>query len=893
MISTMPFLRRFAPQPKPVEWGSASDAALALAARTQDKPGKGAFVEIVHRHQAAVCAVAYGITGRIALTEDIAQETFLYAWKHLQALREPARLKAWLVKIARSTALEAVKREGRTEALGDQVIEIASADSSPDTAAADAEDERLVWEALAELPENYRLPLALFYNEGQSIAAVAEALELSADAVKQRLSRGREALREMVAARMAIHAETKLEGVLRRVQPGPLLVVSIAAAIGLIAAPAAMAAGAFSAATAGAATGGTGASASTFSTAMTASSYLVAGLTMAAFIPLGWKARGPDTPAAAPAVAKPAPVMDPFTEFSGSALLKEWKRLHEVHGVDAAAMPGMYDEIAQEKDAFRRRALRSALIAEWAAVDPAAAFAFLQFDKKQGDQATMLMREWLARDPAAAAQHLAANAGKAPDLARQLLEEVAKAAPEEMVEVVRQLPASDRYWDREVQRAFASWAALKPEAARLAALGLPPANRAQALAGVAEGWAQSDGNGALEWAKTLTEGPERDEALRATLVGWAKNDPAGALDHLDAAPPGIKQSHFASDNGAQVLRAAAERDFSGTMGWLATNPGKIGREAWMGLTYEVQKRLTADPAATLAFLSSQPEGLRDGLKIALDSVMLNDGYAQKDAVWAWLKAQPKSAYIAELTGMMLRITTWKEPENAMQYLNGMEDNMEARRSMETKFRDMLREGQTMEQLDAMLAKLPEQWRSDILATAFTGRVSDWLTDDLTPWIERIGQLPEKNRRRATSAIAGQMVASDPQAAVQWARSLDDAGQKAAAITGLTEHWAKSDSFEASEWVASLPKGQERDTAAVALAGSIAQNDPEAAWTWAASIGDLQQRLDALSMTFAVIRQDPQRARQLVNTGNLPADARAAFLKELDKAPARLVPPVSR
>lgn len=49
------------------------------------------------------------------------------------------------------------------------------------------------------IPENYREPLILFYREQQSVAEVAAALELSTDAVKQRLSRGREMLREQVA----------------------------------------------------------------------------------------------------------------------------------------------------------------------------------------------------------------------------------------------------------------------------------------------------------------------------------------------------------------------------------------------------------------------------------------------------------------------------------------------------------------------------------------------------------------------------------------------------------------------------------------------------------------------------------------------------------------------
>ena len=73
---------------------------------------------------------------------------------------------------------------------------MADAAPAPDEAAATAEEAALVRASLAKLPETYRLPLVLYYREGQSVRAVAETLGLSEDAVKQRLARGREMLRD-------------------------------------------------------------------------------------------------------------------------------------------------------------------------------------------------------------------------------------------------------------------------------------------------------------------------------------------------------------------------------------------------------------------------------------------------------------------------------------------------------------------------------------------------------------------------------------------------------------------------------------------------------------------------------------------------------------------------
>ena len=57
---------------------------------------KDAFGEIVKRYQALVCSITYSMTGDIALSEDLAQETFVTAWQRLRFLRDPSRLKAWL-----------------------------------------------------------------------------------------------------------------------------------------------------------------------------------------------------------------------------------------------------------------------------------------------------------------------------------------------------------------------------------------------------------------------------------------------------------------------------------------------------------------------------------------------------------------------------------------------------------------------------------------------------------------------------------------------------------------------------------------------------------------------------------------------------------------------------
>src|SRR5690348_16752412 len=72
-----------------------------------------AFGQIVERYQSLVCSLAYSATGSLTQSEDLAQETFLAAWKQLIALREPAKLRAWLCGIARNQINDSLRRQGR------------------------------------------------------------------------------------------------------------------------------------------------------------------------------------------------------------------------------------------------------------------------------------------------------------------------------------------------------------------------------------------------------------------------------------------------------------------------------------------------------------------------------------------------------------------------------------------------------------------------------------------------------------------------------------------------------------------------------------------------------------------------------------------------------------
>lgn len=161
-----------------------------------------AFERLVERWKQPVCAITLSVLREVSASEDIAQEVFLTAWQKISQLENPDSFGPWIRQIARNQALACLRSTRRREA---RVV--ADTDTVDATGAEDAHEERerrrLVQDALDRLPDDAREVMILFYREGQSVQAVATLLELSEGAVKKRLSRARQAIRDDVLPQLA------------------------------------------------------------------------------------------------------------------------------------------------------------------------------------------------------------------------------------------------------------------------------------------------------------------------------------------------------------------------------------------------------------------------------------------------------------------------------------------------------------------------------------------------------------------------------------------------------------------------------------------------------------------------------------------------------------------
>jgi RNA polymerase sigma factor (sigma-70 family) len=186
-----------------------------------------AFGSIVERYQSLICGITYSATGDLSKSEELAQETFIRAWKGLAGLKEAGKFRGWLCTIARNVVKTSIKRRSRDATNSAEPIEYAeqieSVEPGPVDRVISKEQQALVWGALERIPENYREPIVLFYRQKQSIDEVAAGLGLSEDVIRQRLSRGRKMLKAEIA--------TVVEDVLGRTRPSKVFTVAVVAAL--------------------------------------------------------------------------------------------------------------------------------------------------------------------------------------------------------------------------------------------------------------------------------------------------------------------------------------------------------------------------------------------------------------------------------------------------------------------------------------------------------------------------------------------------------------------------------------------------------------------------------------------------------------------------------------
>jgi len=179
-----------------------------LIARSVVGDDRHAFTELVRRHQSSVRACLRRLTtGNHALADDLAQETFILAWRNLKAFRQEARFSTWLYRIATNCWL-AHSRKRKEELLGDALLAIAeNSDEAAD--AADAGNDEVsraaalkldLTRAMRLLTDAERAAIVQCYDNDLSHEEAAYVLGCPVGTVKTHIHRAKQKLKAAMSA---------------------------------------------------------------------------------------------------------------------------------------------------------------------------------------------------------------------------------------------------------------------------------------------------------------------------------------------------------------------------------------------------------------------------------------------------------------------------------------------------------------------------------------------------------------------------------------------------------------------------------------------------------------------------------------------------------------------
>lgn len=155
-----------------------------------------AFTQLVERWHPRILRNAYHFTQDSEAALDVAQETWMAIVRGLKSLHDPARFKAWALRIVANKARDWVRGEQARRRVARRVEPV----TTEDTITRESDASQRVRAGLERLEATQRLMLTLYYLDELSIREIADVLSLPIGTVKSRLFHARSALRAQLEA---------------------------------------------------------------------------------------------------------------------------------------------------------------------------------------------------------------------------------------------------------------------------------------------------------------------------------------------------------------------------------------------------------------------------------------------------------------------------------------------------------------------------------------------------------------------------------------------------------------------------------------------------------------------------------------------------------------------
>lgn len=166
------------------------------------------FEELIQKHRKDIVNFHYRLVGNRFEAEDLAQDSFVKAYKKFDSLKEIDKAKSWLFSIARNVAVDFFrKNKNKAVALDNAILENYAAANAIDhqAAIASAEIAHELQQCVEQLNSEDRLIIRLLYYEGFSYREISTLLDMNSNTLKSRLHRARKSLLTIVKENNLLH----------------------------------------------------------------------------------------------------------------------------------------------------------------------------------------------------------------------------------------------------------------------------------------------------------------------------------------------------------------------------------------------------------------------------------------------------------------------------------------------------------------------------------------------------------------------------------------------------------------------------------------------------------------------------------------------------------------
>ncbi len=588
--------------------------------------------------------------------------------------------------------------------------------------------------------------------------------------------------------------------------------------------------------------------------------------------PAGAAATAPRAPTAAEALARLARGDRTLSRRELAALLRD---------APPAEIPGLLDLVANLPIRFDRERFRTALLARWVPLDPAAA------------------RRWAEARPAvsdrreASRDVLIAWAETAPATVAGLLKSVEGREDAETLDAVLSSwvasdPARAKAWVAGIENPLLREAALRslvttlaehdPAAAFDTALARVPDHGARYAVGIAaRAMVLRDPSAAAAILQRIPAGEAKEAAAVEIVTALSASDPRLAAEFALTLPAG-KSRQRALHAAIGALASAPDAAF----GWIeAAIPASSERTQ----ATESALRLIAEhsPAEAARHLDRLPPDSRAAM-----AEWLVRSWAENDSASAtdWINQLPAGPERDAAFGSLLGVRFQRDPVGALR-----DFQHEFAALSPAQLEKVVTQGSifvsefgpssgtiSSAQLVALLPLLPsDETRKQLLDSVFR-HFSLASPETAAALITTLpaAQLPD----HAFYNAADQWADASPTAAAAWAAALPDPTARHTACNAVINSWGQTDPDAAARWACGLPDEQLRLNAAERTAGIWASDDPVAAAQWVARLDDTKFRSAATEAVARIwLDNDFETAAAWLATTELPPERRAALLQE--------------